>query len=627
MYNPGMTISIGATGNPANGSIHVIDVGTDAVMLDITTPWGELYTGGTTYINVGETLDISKFATTIPFKEFRYIIRLLSVVPYTSATFQVLSFAYDESVLSGPGGTNLLVVTDNYPPNAQPGSDINYNLKITNNSSSNITFRYIFATKTDIAPSIKSPLSLPPIGYKNINCWYDKWGTGNCVDHIIGPGIYYDITGTISMPTAGTREFTLLGVFVYIPNYWGSGKHEYVSPRGLQSGWLRSINIDRCAGVICPDKCIGPDLYLQTCDPTTGNCVQGALKEANSPICIATHFVEYDFSVLPADFLNMVSSNIVFISDKLGGYLPLGNNIQYVKTIYDSGEKKFRIYFKYTPSLSVSSIILEDSSIVLRDVRYIYNSSTGSIETLVLLTDMASVAAYVTGILILALVLILGLISPWIAIFGIALGVALLYYKLVEIETGGESTGSGPITPADRLGAVADFVDNYLSPTCEESYPTCAADPPTCDHDTMRAYLSCINNARLSQCRHAKATANLPITECNAIRDETTLEDDCLANRTCTPEEAKNRSTTIIVNPVKEIIKETIKIVTCPSGQEYNKDTQKCEDICWIPNPIGGCILTIGTRNAILLTGGLLLGGYVAYKIATRPKIVKEEKK
>lgn len=46
-----------------------------------------------------------------------------------------------------------------------------------------------------------------------------------------------------------------------------------------------SLDIDPCEDVVCPNVCIGVDLYSQVCDPTTGNCVPDQLIESNSAVC------------------------------------------------------------------------------------------------------------------------------------------------------------------------------------------------------------------------------------------------------------------------------------------------------------------------------------------------------
>ena len=42
---------------------------------------------------------------------------------------------------------------------------------------------------------------------------------------------------------------------------------------------------DPCYGVVCPNVCIGTDLYSQKCDPTTGNCITDQLLEKDSLTC------------------------------------------------------------------------------------------------------------------------------------------------------------------------------------------------------------------------------------------------------------------------------------------------------------------------------------------------------
>ena len=55
--------------------------------------------------------------------------------------------------------------------------------------------------------------------------------------------------------------------------------------------WLKTITYiggtgtDKCIGGSCIDNCFGLDLYSQTCDSGTGNCIQGVLKQANAPQC------------------------------------------------------------------------------------------------------------------------------------------------------------------------------------------------------------------------------------------------------------------------------------------------------------------------------------------------------
>lgn len=290
MYTPTMTISIGGTGNPANGSIQVIDVSTTQVMLAITTPWGE--PAADSFLSVGDISSTVQYLTN-PSREHRYIVKLLSVVPYSSATFQVLSFAYNDNLLKSPGGTNQLIVTDNLPTRQVPNAVINYNYTVTNNSTGSILLRWIFATTLTIEfASIKTPEALPPTLYGNINCWYNDWaaGTPACQERTIGPGAFYNVTGSVTLPSSGQKNFTL-GVFVRVANYWGAGKDEWVVPIGFQSGWLRTITVDPCVGVTCtPDYiCVGCNSYQAICNPVNpaGPCIQGSLIATNDPRCIS----------------------------------------------------------------------------------------------------------------------------------------------------------------------------------------------------------------------------------------------------------------------------------------------------------------------------------------------------
>lgn len=42
---------------------------------------------------------------------------------------------------------------------------------------------------------------------------------------------------------------------------------------------------DLCSGITCNDRCYGVNLYSQICNPNTGGCIQGVLKQSNVIQC------------------------------------------------------------------------------------------------------------------------------------------------------------------------------------------------------------------------------------------------------------------------------------------------------------------------------------------------------
>lgn len=54
--------------------------------------------------------------------------------------------------------------------------------------------------------------------------------------------------------------------------------------------WAKTIvytggGTDKCAGIVCNDKCFGVDLYSQICDASSGSCIKGILKQSNANQC------------------------------------------------------------------------------------------------------------------------------------------------------------------------------------------------------------------------------------------------------------------------------------------------------------------------------------------------------
>lgn len=386
-----------------------------------------------------------------------------------------------------------------------------------------------------------------------------------------------------------------------------------------------------CIGVTCSEPiCVNNNLYESKCDPTTGLCIADTSRLIVSPC--PTHYIEWNFSSLDSGFLNFMLANTTSLSNWLGTHLPTPPNIVYKKAEYVTG--KFRIYVNYTAPTSnylysqLSTAELYDYSLKLyspeNEVMKLYNSANGEYANINSLSP--GIFDWVTSGINLLLdtfariisTIILFMIAGQFAIeFGLGVGIvaaviamAVSYYLIKDINLGTTTTGSPPpTTPVGKVTTVKEFVDGLIS-TCDASYPTCAANPPTCDSGTMRAYLSCINNAKLAQCQYTVTQQGLPLTNCDAINTERQREDACLTNGTCTPTAAKNSSTTIIVNPTDQMVDNAIQqLCNTTPGYKYNTDTKKCEQVCNVP-VLGFCL------DTPILIGELLIGGYIVYKIA-----------
>lgn len=362
---------------------------------------------------------------------------------------------------------------------------------------------------------------------------------------------------------------------------------------------------DPCTGVTCSDTCFGADLWIMKCDPLTGACVQDVLKQANSPICSGSHYIEYDFSFLPQSFLNLIASNIVDLSNWLGTHLPIPSNIQWKGAIYSGG--RFRIYVIYTPPLQ--------SPVVM---------SLEQFPSLISLPAMAlsSFAGLIAGLIVFAVAQRLtSVLGPlYSTIIGAALGIVgglTLSYTIYEFSSGTSSPGTAPPqTSVDKSKNIAEYIKNYVKPFCDQQYPGCATVPATCDQATYRVYAACVQ--QVAQCQYDAVLKGDPITTCDPRVQEYKTIDTGLGDGTMTVAEAQQRTTTnnTTINNYHDYVVQTM---TCPSGQTYDPITQKCVQTsgdCWIAGITpGSCILTASTGKTITIIGGVIIGGYLIFRL------------
>lgn len=362
---------------------------------------------------------------------------------------------------------------------------------------------------------------------------------------------------------------------------------------GAHSIVFRGVTITQ----FCPDQCYGTDLWGMKWDSVTGQCVQGVLKQANSPICGATHYIEYDFSILPSTFLDLVAGNIVDLSNWLGTHLPIPGNIQWKAAEYSSG--KFRIYIVYTEPSAIAGMALPEMTL---------STFTGMIAGLIVFV-VAQRLTSVAG-------------PVYSTIIGAALGViawASLSYTIYSFITNSSTTGTEPKTASvDKSKAVDEYITNYVIPFCNSQYPGCAVVPATCDQPTYRVYAACIQ--KIAQCQYDASLHGDPVTTCDPRIQEYKAIDTGLANGTMSVAEAQQRTTTNNTT-INNYHNDVIQSMTCPSEQTYDPTTQKCvagAEECWIPGLAGSCILSAKTGKTIAIVGGVVIGGIIIFSLIKR---------
>lgn len=276
----------------ANGRIYFINVLQGQVWADVTTPWG--YLESETWFQEGEC---RLYTTTNYVSPTGYSIIGSFIVKVTNingvaktANFEVLSCATTD--------IGYFTITHNLPTVKKPGDVIDYTINVRNDDSI-VQMRYAFASSPDYFPSLRVSSQslcdnpLPPTTYHNKKCWYDDWLTPpyDCQLRNIAPGASLTATGPIVLSAVGTMEYITLGIFIYIPNLWASGKDEWITPTSLSDGWLYQITLDSCAGKVCiPDTiCVGDNRYIAVCNPAdpTGPCIAGTelIPPTPDPTC------------------------------------------------------------------------------------------------------------------------------------------------------------------------------------------------------------------------------------------------------------------------------------------------------------------------------------------------------
>lgn len=373
------------------------------------------------------------------------------------------------------------------------------------------------------------------------------------------------------------------------------------------------------SGVKSFDGTLSYDVSLVSKDVSTNTATITFTVESVqvTPPPTATNYIEYNLSFLPSDFRSFISSSLTGVSTYLGTYLPFPSNIQYVSSDFDSSSGSFKIYVVYTPAASLFSL---DSPEAVYGYENVYVlGEDGKIEILITIpTSLDALAAFFSGILIFALVSSrLALLpggAPWALPVGAitaVVGAILIGWSIHDISSGATTTGSTTQPdPATIQANIGDFA-NLTRTKCLELYPGCdtgACTGETSDLSKQRGYNQCIAAVSLAEYtsdENAKGTFSQAAY--NALAAQYQATDTCLANKTCTTQQAAAQTKTN-TNGVITNNQNAVTAMTCTSGYTYDKTTQKCVKSCYVSVPLIGCL------DPILEVGGLLIGGYLVIK-------------
>ena len=380
------------------------------------------------------------------------------------------------------------------------------------------------------------------------------------------------------------------------------------------------ISDNPCYGITCSNICIGNDLYAQKCNilyetdtdkpkiPIGYNCIQDYIIEENSSNCSHLECISGTCTRVTGAGTNACTTegsttecatteytHILEIRIRpWGWYTPNGAASDLIKKISDIDGWCTNLATSLTGWEYIETIIVPDGEDVLIQTKFKnYSTLTSSINSLL----PAAVVAFIEKI---------ALMISAIIIITIAIGI-MTGWKFFEVNSDPTTSPTYEPQPKD-IEPKIEGVINDQTDTCLTVLPP----TPTCADVT--SYATCLKAAHIGV--YGTLTAVKPNFQ--KFQDTYNKYLDIYTNLTATCDEG-----TVGKTP-SDILNGIITI-----QQEYTEDLkdnfdelQKVYDSeqCWIPNPFGGCLISNDSKNAILMTGGVLIIGYIGLKLLSSKK-------
>jgi hypothetical protein len=321
----------------------------------------------------------------------------------------------------------------------------------------------------------------------------------------------------------------------------------------------------------------------------------------------ATHRIDYDFSGMPVDFLNLVGSNITGIGNAIGPYLPLPSNIQYVDSTYYGGT--FSVYVKYSLPVALASL----------DPRFL---------TLTIGQDLYDVANIIGAGVALIIAGWIALRAPFPAnliIAGVIAVVAVLDigYHITDLTSGATQSGTAKPPALSNQNLTDNTAKLIKGEIAGCSSKTCS-DPTLTQNQKATCIANCVSNiltnfktfqdANYANADHSGLTnAISDVQAClNAYNGSSKSAVDYNTYLSCVNAKTQAAVANDQSGTLKKYDPTASAGETCPSGQTYDTTQKKCvaNPACWISNPVpgAGCILSASTGKTIAIIGGLGLG-------------------
>ena len=359
-------------------------------------------------------------------------------------------------------------------------------------------------------------------------------------------------------------------------------------------------------------------------DPLAGSSALVFKGITVAPSPEPTHCVQFKLAFVPLEVMDVFEQYIVQISDGLMARLdPLPNPWQYVRTTYDRTENAFNIWLTLPAGSGAASMSVIDDIIFW--ISSIWKAVVGAV-LIILALFFPPVAAY-------ALILIaIGAIAIAWNLIELALGlkVAQEVAKNLQVQNNINTNvdkGKGALddkwtgsskTQADCLLRLEGYRDLYITGILDsyiDKYAKYSSFVIALKTEKS-SFLTNVNGI-ITEFKGKPYTVDL----CNTYYSD--IDSAVTASKI-----RVNDLVSLYIDP------EQTYELTC-KGYSNQSDCEKAEcywyssachkeEACWIPNPLGGCILSAGTGKVIVGTVALLAILGTAYWLATRkPQEIK----
>ncbi len=330
-----------------------------------------------------------------------------------------------------------------------------------------------------------------------------------------------------------------------------------------------------CKNLGVKSECFGPDMWWVKCDPVTGACVQDVLRQANHPVCLgATHVLEIPIKpyswYTPQSAADDLITKMNDINGAIINAMTFLTGWSYVQTVISIDENY--VYIK----------------VYLRE----------NIPTLA----APAAGAAPSATLVISVLAVIGVLVGTFVVSAIKFGIW-------------EAPATG-LTNGEIKEAIKNHSDHEID-NCRDV--TCLGiDPPL----TQDQIVWCMTICRKNALESGKNLVNdlLPNT------DTTPMDIGISEVQKCYDIYNSSEKTEADYQAADECMNGKAKEAVDATGDNIDKEyppdapaggtaAGSSAGDCWIPSPLGGCILTAKTGKTIVTIGGIAIGAYVIFSL------------